>query len=331
MAKGKSVVKGLIDSAESAFFSAIEIHNKPRIAYRYPTATLLMVNAWELLLKAFVYKYISRTKIYEGKEHTISFSKALTYVNEHINSSEGHNSFTATKDNLFLLVEYRNNHTHYFEHELDPIIFMLLSKAALNFNSFIKKYFKRNITEIENLIILPIGFTLPFDPIEYLNKDVLQDSNSKFTARVINAIKALNDAGIQESIVVGFDVYMNNIRKCTNADIIAAIDQGNLNAITINKGIRITNAPSAPAGQLDEISLIKSQFPYSYNDLIKELQKIIPEFKRNKQFHKYLSLVKQIPTCYKIRLLNPLNPNSAKIGFYSNEAIAKITNLYKTN
>lgn len=29
MSKGKSVVKGLIDSAESAFFSAIEIHNKP--------------------------------------------------------------------------------------------------------------------------------------------------------------------------------------------------------------------------------------------------------------------------------------------------------------
>ena len=26
MAKGKSVVKGLIDSAESAFFSAIEMH-----------------------------------------------------------------------------------------------------------------------------------------------------------------------------------------------------------------------------------------------------------------------------------------------------------------
>ena len=54
MAKGKSVVKGLIDSAESAFFSAIEIHNKPRIAYRYPTATLLMVNAWELLLIMYI-------------------------------------------------------------------------------------------------------------------------------------------------------------------------------------------------------------------------------------------------------------------------------------
>ncbi|HIS36281.1 TPA: DUF3644 domain-containing protein [Candidatus Scatousia excrementigallinarum] len=331
MSKGKSVVKGLIDSAESAFFSAIEIHNKPRIAYRYPTATLLMINAWELLLKAYVYKFISRTKIYEGKDHTISFSKALIYTNEHINTTEGQNAFTATKDNLFLLAEYRNNHTHYFEHEIDPIIFMLLSKATINFNDFIKKYFKRNITEHENLIILPIGLKLPFDPIEYLNRKNLKDSSNKFTSQVISAIKDLDAAGIQESIVVGFDVYMSSIKKCSNADIIAAIDQGNIDAISINKGIRITNDPSAPAVQVDEVSLIKSQYPYSYDDLVKQLQTVITDFKRNTQFYKYLSLVKQIPSCYKIRLLNPLKPNSAKTGFYSNEAISKIKSLYNTN
>lgn len=44
MSRKKNVVKSLIDSAESAIFAGIEIHNKPRIPYRYPTATLLVIN-----------------------------------------------------------------------------------------------------------------------------------------------------------------------------------------------------------------------------------------------------------------------------------------------
>ena len=50
MPRKKNVAKSLIDSAESAIFAGIEIHNKPRIPYRYPTATLLIINAWELAL-----------------------------------------------------------------------------------------------------------------------------------------------------------------------------------------------------------------------------------------------------------------------------------------
>jgi len=115
MARKKNVVKSLIDSAESAIYAGIEIHNKPRIPYRYPTATLLVINAWELVLKAFVYKYIGKKLIYEDKDHTIPFNKALVKVHEHINKTEGNKSFNSVKENLILLAEYRNNNTHFFE------------------------------------------------------------------------------------------------------------------------------------------------------------------------------------------------------------------------
>lgn len=52
MARGKSVTKLLLDSSQAALFAGIEIHNKPHIAFRYPTATILIINAWELALKA---------------------------------------------------------------------------------------------------------------------------------------------------------------------------------------------------------------------------------------------------------------------------------------
>jgi hypothetical protein len=42
----------LLQNAEAALISAIEIYNKPSLAYREETFAILMVNAWELLLKA---------------------------------------------------------------------------------------------------------------------------------------------------------------------------------------------------------------------------------------------------------------------------------------
>lgn len=66
----KNVVKSLIDAAEAAFFAGIEIHNKPRIPYRYPTSTMLIINAWELSLKAYIYKYINKKLIYTENGHT---------------------------------------------------------------------------------------------------------------------------------------------------------------------------------------------------------------------------------------------------------------------
>ena len=40
--------------AEDALLAAIEIYNKPRVAYREQTLALLLVSAWEILLKARV-------------------------------------------------------------------------------------------------------------------------------------------------------------------------------------------------------------------------------------------------------------------------------------
>lgn len=110
MSRGKSVTKLLLDSSQAALFAGIEIHNKPHISYRYPTAVILIINAWELALKAYVYKFISKKGIYENKKdpnHTISFTKALTLVRDHINASEKNKKFQAIYENLERLNDYR--------------------------------------------------------------------------------------------------------------------------------------------------------------------------------------------------------------------------------
>lgn len=102
MAKRKMIQYNLIQNSIAAYFAAIEIHNKPNIPYRYETTTLLLFNAWELILKAFIRKYIKNRSIFENDGRTISFSKAVTYVNESLNRQKA-NSFTAIKENLSLI------------------------------------------------------------------------------------------------------------------------------------------------------------------------------------------------------------------------------------
>lgn len=71
MAKRKMVQSNLMKNSISAYFAAIEIHNKPNISYRYETTALLLMNAWELVLKAFIKKFIKKKSIYTGDGHTI--------------------------------------------------------------------------------------------------------------------------------------------------------------------------------------------------------------------------------------------------------------------
>lgn len=73
MGKRKMVQSNLIKNSIAAYFGAVEIHNKPNILYRYETTTLLMMNAWELILKAYVRKYIKKAiNIYKRRTYYIA-------------------------------------------------------------------------------------------------------------------------------------------------------------------------------------------------------------------------------------------------------------------
>lgn len=248
MARGKDIKKLLLDASQAAIFAGIEIHNKPNISYRYPTAIILVINAWELALKAYVYKFIAKKKIYEedGK-HTISFKKANGLVKENILAHD--KNYLAVYSNLDKLNEYRCSNVHYANSELDPVVFMLMAKAVLNYHDFLKKYFNKDVSTSDNLIILPVGFKLPFDPIEYLKQDYGEIQND-FVHDIIQTIRTLKENDIEDSIVIGFSVFTESIKKVNNADIIAAIDQAN-GTLDLTRSYRITDDVNAPLVRME--------------------------------------------------------------------------------
>lgn len=323
MARGKSVTKLLLDSSEAALFAGIEIHNKPHISYRYPTSVILIINAWELALKAYVYKYIGHKKIYEkgNSGYTIPFTKALILTKDHINNAKQNRFFPAVYENLMLLNDYRNSNIHFYENSLDPIIFMLISKAVLNYDEFVKMYFKRDITRNDNLIILPVGFRLPFDPVEYLKQDYGKAHND-FVNTVIQTVRSLADDGVKENIVIGFDVYTASQKKIETADLIAAIDKEN-GSIVLTKDIRLTDDPKAPAMRLGQDFL-----PLTYNDVRDRIREKRPDIKFGTIYNKVMKQVKQDEKLSRPNYLDPKRKNGQKKYFYDEAAVDAVIKYY---
>lgn len=322
MARGKSVTKLLLDSSQAALYAGIEIHNKPHVAYRYPTAVILITNAWELLLKAYIYKYVSKKRIYEkdGK-HTISFFKALAISRDDINAKVQGNQYKAVFENIDLLNEYRCANIHFAEGNLDPIIFMLISKAVLNYDVFMKTFFKKDITKDDNLIILPVGFKLPFDPIDYLKQDYGHAHND-FVNAVVQTIRELDGEGVSDSVIVGFNLVTDRVKNLKNADIVAALENID-EAVPLRRAVRITDNPNAP-----EVRIKEQILPLKYADVRKKAKERNPNIKFGKVFNESMRVIKANSALCQPRYLDPDKKDGTKTDRYAEAAIDELLKVY---
>ena len=331
MAKRKMVQINLLKNSISAYFAAIEIHNKPNISYRYETVTLLMMNAWELALKTYVKKYLKKRSIFTTDGHTISIDKALDYVTEHINSIKK-GTFSAVRENILLIEEYRNNVTHFYCEALEPYIFMLVARSALNYVDFIKTYFGKDIMTDEGLFIMPLGFKLPFKPEDFLSNNVALYASSEkaqnFIDSIVHVIEDLRQDGIEDSVVLGFDLYFESVKKVSNSDILAAITSKEEAQVTFTKKQHVHF--SGDATQVVNMSddEFRRIWKYTYADLVEWCRNNIEGFKQNSRFTEAKKRITDDINCVYIRRLDNKNTKSASQKFYTDLALEKIKAYY---
>lgn len=334
MPKRKMVQSNLVKNSIAAYFAAIEIHNKPNIAYRYETVTLLMQNAWELALKAYIRKYIKHKSIYENNEHTISLDKALGYVTEDINGKV-RNSFEAVKRNIEEIEIYRNGITHFYCDELEPYIFMLVARSALNYVEFMKEYFSKDIMEEDGLFIMPLGFKLPFRPEDFLSskaaKYIGSPESVAFIKSIVKTIQDFNTAGIEYSIVLGFDIYLESVKKARNSDILAAItsvDEADATFGKITHAKFTTDDPNAAVFNMSDDEFRKI-WKYSYQDVVDWCRINIDGFKQTRAFYEIKKNVEEDINCAYKRKLDSHNAKSPSKVFYTEKALTEIKDKWE--
>lgn len=323
MPRGISIKKILLDSSISAFWAGVEIHNKPHIAYRYQTTVVLILNAWELLLEAYVYTKVGKKEIYkkrykhydnstisqEKRNYTKTFSQILNIVEQDIDTKN--KEFKAVYKNLQLLDLYRNEYIHFAEKTVDSAVFILLSKAVQNYNFYINQWFNIEITKNEDLIILPIGMKLPFNPIQFLKQSCRKTCNS-FIYEIIRADHELHEDGIQDGVIIDFGINLNKT-SLKRADLTSIIDKNDPNAIPI----KLTDEE------------ILQRFPLTYTDLRKKVKEKDPNIKINKLFNKAKKAVEDNGDLCYTRYLN-IETKKSHQTYYALKAVDVLIKKYVT-
>ncbi len=139
--------------AIEAFLLAIEIYNKPTIKYRVEGFAMFVVNAWELMLKAYLVKKHGEASIYfpDNPNRTISLEGCLKKV------------FTNEKDPLRLniekIIELRNTSTHFITQEYEFIYIPLFQACVENFSQKLREFLEEDIVNYipENFLTLPVS------------------------------------------------------------------------------------------------------------------------------------------------------------------------------
>jgi len=221
--------RALLGHSFSAMAAAIEIYNKPRIEYRDECTVILLVNAWELLLKATLSK--SRVRIYYRKRRhephrTFSLSDSLKKAERLFPASV---DYHATARNLELLADYRDNAVHFYnEPGFGVLIYALAQTAITNFRDFARAVFGRDLGDEVTLALLPLALGSPVDPIAFVTTSLAGTKTSPsvhaFTARLKQLVVELEGAGRDTGrLFTVFRTALVSTKKIATADLIVGV------------------------------------------------------------------------------------------------------------
>lgn len=247
------VAKSLIQNSISAYFSAIEIHNKPSFQYRYEIVIILIINAWELALKAYIYKNHNKIKLFFNDGASKPFLECLSFT-----ASKSGKDFLPIQENLKVLYEYRNQIIHFHHLRLEILIYSLVAKNVTFYNQFLKTHFKTSLSDKNELVLLPIGFKKPFSPIDFISNESVNANSPKlvqdFVLKIVQASQSLLDKKIDESILSEFKLSLINSKRIKNSDIVASVNNSTKQSLnfTVQK-----NSPSYKLGNEENATPIQ--------------------------------------------------------------------------
>ncbi|ELV8683723.1 DUF3644 domain-containing protein [Vibrio fluvialis] len=114
----------LMKRSHDAFTLALEVYNRPTLGNRVEAFTIMMVNAWELMLKSELANREGASSIFKEGDFSISIREAMCKLME---SSDN------VAKNLETLIDLRDHAIHLLIPELQPQLSRLFQATVLNY------------------------------------------------------------------------------------------------------------------------------------------------------------------------------------------------------
>lgn len=319
----------VVEKSRAACIAAVEIYNRASAPYREETFAILMINAWELLLKArvikqnngklkSVYEYQVKKKkdgspskrnelvmTRSGSPMTMGITKACRLVASYPTDRVDE----ACMQNVFALLDIRDNATHFVAP--DPNLMKRLAEISLaavkNYVIASQKWFGITYHDL-NLASIPISFSLDSKLIDAVPKN-RPAAVTKFLAHCEKLEAESKGAGdFSFSVSVQFDVQK---KKVDGAVPVVIVREGGDLTLTVDDD-RI------PPG-----------FDWEYEELIKRMGQRYSDFVRNNAFHAIKrELEKEARFCF-VRRLNPKKNGGISQKYYNPNIMAEFDKRYK--
>ncbi len=223
-------IKRLVDNSLAAMLSAVEVYNKPQMTYRDEVTVMLVVNAWELALKAAL-RQENRSIFYSKRRgeryRSITLDDALGRVSTNKLWPVGLDGPAVTA-NVKALAEYRDRAIHLYNAQgLGAVIYPFLQQNVLNYRDFVLAKFKKDLADSITWQLLPLGATAPADAVQFMKVD----KNATMVAEVQQFIDELRhfmdeaeSAGSDMArVATVYDINMQSVKRLTKADLVVAV------------------------------------------------------------------------------------------------------------
>lgn len=308
----------LVAKSRAACLSAVETYNRASALYREESFAILMINAWELLLKARILrenggkasalhefrprkkkdgsssklKEVKRTR--SGAPMTIGLDRCWKLVSSYPKDRIDASCIA----NIEALLEIRDSATHFIA--TDALLRKTLTEISLaavrNYVMAAQAWFAMSFSDL-NIASIPISFDLDQKEV-----DAVAKKSSEAVMKFLAHVQKVEAAFAKESSDFAFTVRINLdlIRKRDDAAVKAAV-------VGVNPDLKVSlEGDKIPPG-----------FDWTYKELIKRLKDRYIDLKQNSDFHKLMKPIKANKSLHYERFLDPVNKKGTKKSFFS--------------
>ena len=219
----------LVANSLSAMLAAIEVYNKPRMEYRDEVTVVLIVNAWELGLKAAL-KKASKRIFYPKRRGEPYKTLAAEDALKHVVASKlfpAHVDGKALATNIRMLIAYRNRATHLYAADLGEMIYPLLQTSVLNYRDFMLEQFQKDLADSITWQLLPLGAKAPTEPVQFMKAEPSASAVSEVQDFIDGLRKMIDRAEAEgadmQRVAAVYDIHLRSTKAVSSADLVVSV------------------------------------------------------------------------------------------------------------
>lgn len=265
----KARYRHLLEHSIACSLAGIEVYNKPLFKEREQVFAILLITAWEALLKAKILRdngnRLTALYVRVGKRYKKSRTGRYLTV-ELVGAAKLCNLNDVALQNLERLLEVRDAAIHLTaESPSLPYLTYTLGLAALrNYARLVREWFGKSLDEYD-LFILPVGFKYPFHTV---SAAALKKEPAEIAAILKEVSKSQQEARDEsDGFHLAFEITTTLVsaKKLTGtADVTAAVDPLAKGAVVVERRVRVVD-----------------QYPYSFTELWDRVKTALPMIRQS--------------------------------------------------